>query len=63
MVTKVAMVSVKMTILRCGFNRLRIRLVITLAQKSTNATAADMVTAALRPLVTASVGQRPRSWR
>ena len=63
MVTKVAMVSVKTTMRRCGLSRLRIRLVIMLAQSSTNPTAPAMVMAALMLLVTARVGHRPSSWR
>ena len=56
MVTKVAMVSVKTTMRRCGLSRLRIRLEMTLAHSSTNPTAPAMVMAALRLLVTARVG-------
>ena len=63
MVTKVAMVRVKTTMRRWGLSRLRMRLVITLAHKSTKPTAQAMVTADLRLLVTASVGQRPSNCR
>jgi hypothetical protein len=62
-VTNVAIVSVNTRIRRCGFSIPRIRLIIKLAEISTNAVAAAMVSAGFIAPVTASTGHIPSSCR
>ena len=63
MVTNVAIVSVNMRILRCGFSKFLIRLTTMLLQIITKMTQSPIVNAGLTAAVTASVGHIPSSSR